>query len=418
MKSFVANLLHHPSVLVCWLVYVWLAFVQLTNYDKSAISFNWHRVGKFLIFVVVAYLIIDRKRIITRIKAVPITVLLLTVAWIFLIVCSLFFNDFSKHPIRRALILAVSPLVVFSLVGLLKSTQLKLHLLLFSAIGGVFIATLVNFVAWLGWYESYQLFIGDPFIYTNIRHLNMDQFIAICLCVMLYTTSGVRGVHKNALVVVGVGLFLFMVWAEARASLLALVVFFFVYYRRIIFNMVEGKKRWVGVLVLCTAAVLIWQAWPLPTMQDISSKQVFNVADVFSSKRLTYWVSAIEFAQDSPIIGLGPEAFKDNRYEIYGGYWMVQLHNVFVQTYFELGLLGVLLVIGFFVYLFVFLRKALTKCQSNCELLNGVFACLLGVGVNAMFDGVFFHGYTLTLVLVVISVGVYIGGQSDKTTGI
>ena len=101
------------------------------------------------------------------------------------------------------------------------------------------------------------------------------------------------------------------------------------------------RSRWIiaGFVVAATVAVLAIPSI-MDRIADLGGGEDFayvpsDVPDNSFEWRVQYWESLIPMANESPITGLGPQVVVNTRPE------KLEPHNVFVQTYVEIGLLGI-----------------------------------------------------------------------------
>jgi len=149
----------------------------------------------------------------------------------------------------------------------------------------------------------------------------------------------------------------------------------------------SSRSRWLIVL----GVVLVIAAIGVPRLlQEINFEAEM---DESGGSRLALWQSVIELASQSPLLGLGPAAYRHYHYLKPLTYkhitWFrptVSAHNQFVDLFAQLGLLGVACYVWFLVEALLLTRKLYAKCtgfaRGYCLAAAGA---LLGVVTADMF---------------------------------
>lgn len=131
-----------------------------------------------------------------------------------------------------------------------------------------------------------------------------------------------------------------------------------------------------------------------PSVKTVSHHELSDIidatlkgTDVSSMERIYRWIAAIHMANDRPITGFGPNGFVPN-YKNYTVFvfetWISDneersgVHNYFLMTLVEQGILGLLFFVGLLVAFFTFGEKLFHKLE-NKELKNASLAVILSM---------------------------------------
>lgn len=118
-----------------------------------------------------------------------------------------------------------------------------------------------------------------------------------------------------------------------------------------------------------------------------------NLRDYSILIRFWIWVTALRYFINNPILGLGPDAFRLEKYKWgFPSYFdpsgIMSTHNIFLET---LVNYGVFFLIGFLIvifYLYIEINKIHSRCNNSVDKMNliAVNAALLGFLVHNVFD--------------------------------
>ena len=175
---------------------------------------------------------------------------------------------------------------------------------------------------------------------------------------------------------VAVMLIAFVISNQSRGALLAVAVSLVVYVllERLISRRVLLLGGLHGALVL--AAVLL-----------ISNQDARRAGDAY---RADLWRSALAMTEDDPITGVGPGLFG----AAYRGYrerpedYATGAHNLYLNTFAEMGVLGALASAVVAITFFAYLPARRTRPQ------NAALAALIGMGTHMLFDHFSATSYT------------------------
>jgi hypothetical protein len=127
----------------------------------------------------------------------------------------------------------------------------------------------------------------------------------------------------------------------------------------------SSRSRWLIVLGVVLMVVVIG---PFYLLEELNWEAEWESS---GDSRLVMWKSVIELASQSPLLGLGPAAYRYYHYLkplAYGGaMWFaptISAHNMFVDLFAQLGLLGVVCYIWILVEGALLARKLYTKCTG------------------------------------------------------
>ena len=131
-----------------------------------------------------------------------------------------------------------------------------------------------------------------------------------------------------------------------------------------------------------------------PSVKTVSQHEISDIidatlkgTDVSSMERIYRWIAAIHMANERPITGFGPNGFVPN-YKNYTVFvfetWISEneersgVHNYFLMTLVEQGVLGLLIFVGLLSAFFMFGEKLFHKLK-NKELKNASLAIMLSM---------------------------------------
>ena len=157
----------------------------------------------------------------------------------------------------------------------------------------------------------------------------------------------------------------------------------------ITFYILRRPKLLVPVAgVVLMIVVLFYEA----VMDRVQSVIYFGY-DVSSLGRLQAWLASIILIEDNPFLGYGFDAFKYLRDSVFGAYFVVvsHPHNTYLILILELGLIGFVLYMSFFVRAFYFSIKMRKKENSNVlnKYLDGIQLSFVGFLIAFMFEPYF-----------------------------
>ena len=122
----------------------------------------------------------------------------------------------------------------------------------------------------------------------------------------------------------------------------------------------------------------------------------FKAEDVSSMERIYRWIAAVHMIGDRPIVGFGPNGFVEN-YKNYTVFvfetWISDneersgVHNYFLMTAVEQGLVGLFIFIALIIAVFVWGEKVLHLQQGNSKYLaQAVLLSMMALLVNLLFS--------------------------------
>jgi O-antigen ligase len=232
--------------------------------------------------------------------------------------------------------------------------------------------------------------------YGTLPHPNiLGGFVFLTLLgpVSLFLTN--KKPDYPALILFALGIMLLGL-TFSRSAWLALVAFLLILVLKS--KYFERKKLFLLISAIALASILT-----LYPLKDLVFTRVSNstVATEQNSVlgRVWYTQQAIEIIQKHPLTGVGIGAFVLELANIAAeGVLIEPVHNIFLLATTELGIVGLLLMIG----LFIVIALTIVKAKSPQAILAG--ATLTGLGVISLFD----H-YLWTLALGRIMLGLVLG---------
>lgn len=178
-------------------------------------------------------------------------------------------------------------------------------------------------------------------------------------------------------------------------------------------------RRWVGPSVAALVLILILARAGLAPATLTSRLAVFfddlwifDVRTVETTpanwsvvERMAHWQAGWLIARDHPVVGIGPGNWDAIYEDYYLGAWKDGLghaHNYYLNTFAELGILGLIVFLAFLTTIFVQIGRGLRASAHiqgpdvPCSLLRSVLiaslGAMIGFCVHNMFDNMFVHG--------------------------
>jgi O-antigen ligase len=124
-------------------------------------------------------------------------------------------------------------------------------------------------------------------------------------------------------------------------------------------------------------------------------------------ERMAHWQAGWEMATDHPLMGVGPGNYEAAYPRYYKGDWVEALghaHNYYLNSFAELGVLGLVVFLGFCASVFFRigrgLRDHLALSSPRRVLLLGALGAMVAFSVHNMFDNMFVHGIGVQFALI------------------
>lgn len=163
-----------------------------------------------------------------------------------------------------------------------------------------------------------------------------------------------------------------------------------------------------AIVVIAAASGLLHNLWhdfkqANPTAH---SNQYFRLFSLAGSHRYQYWQVAIKAFRSAPLIGIGPGTFRFYwaQHQTLGEY-VLNAHSLWIETLAEVGLIGFLLIGGFFAYMVIGgARRALRASFDVRVLVATATAMVAGFCAAAAFDWVWQMGVIPMITLLVAAV--------------
>lgn len=249
--------------------------------------------------------------------------------------------------------------------------------LIAAVLGGALVPLAVGWIQWAGGdVTGTRTDIGR--IRSTFVHPN--PFATYLVLVILLAVSVATAVHgRRRWMLTGYVLALggMLVVTYNRSGWIAITVgLLYVGFRR---------SRWI-IAGFVAALLLVPVAFPqvLDRLADLGETEdaAYIPDDVPANSfewRLQYWESLVPMANESPVTGLGPQVIVNTRPE------ELEPHNVFVQVYVEIGLLGLVSLLAVIVAIARELRRRRLAASDEIErsLAVGAIAVALAVLVMA-----------------------------------
>lgn len=238
--------------------------------------------------------------------------------------------------------------------------------------------------------------------HTHVRHLSYHGMIAACLASIVAATQPRLRIPALALSASAVGGLVFFGARGALFSWIAFAIFAVAVSR--------GIRRRLSVQLLSTlllASALSMSATNLgytnPFHGSLSDRVSSVESAVHTTGRVKIWEKALGGLADSPILGQGADGYRVTEWVTRG---TIQPHNTIVQFLVEFGVLGFALIALLLYKSFysptrqLFNAGRTTRASLTSRL---ILACLGGIGVYAMVDGLLYHAIPMLLIAIILA---------------
>lgn len=238
--------------------------------------------------------------------------------------------------------------------------------------------------------------------HTHIRHLSYHGMIAACLAAIVAATQPRLRILALALSASAVGGLIFF---GARGALYGWIAFA---VSAVVVS--AGIRRRLSVQLLSTlvlASALSVSAAKLgytnPFHGSLNDRVSSVESAVDTTGRVKIWKKALGGLADSPMIGQGADGYRLTEWVTRG---TVQPHNTIVQFLVEFGLLGSAL-ITFLLYKSFYqpTRQLFEPGGASYAAITSrlILACLGGISVYAMADGLLYHAIPMILIAIILA---------------
>lgn len=257
-------------------------------------------------------------------------------------------------------------LLLFLLIKLLfNNSKYNLELLfklLPLCLLALFVCNVIYFVIWGGNYKSFNQISG---FYNNINHFSLALCLSSVGCLYLYIYS-----HKKYLYLF-TAMLLMIGFLQSRTYLLfvALLVVYAIF--RKLFSYKKGLVFISAVIAINLFGYALNKK--ITSRENVYTNRVIETAVLLKKeKRFTLWSNSLQQVAQKPMgYGLGnyehSMLFFDKNKKTLKAY--KSPHNEFVRVIYELGVVGVILIILFLSMLIYYLKKYRAKIDGQSKLL-------------------------------------------------
>ncbi|MCB0537463.1 MAG: O-antigen ligase family protein [Bacteroidetes bacterium] len=242
-----------------------------------------------------------------------------------------------------------------------------------------------------------------PF-YRN--HVNYAALLAVFLPFVFYATTWYKKFSfKYNVLILSILLFIVATYfSYTRASYLALIAMFGAYF---IFKLKLAKYAVVfGVVLFIFIGIAISSQNKYlefsPNTSTVSQEDLgslmtstFKARDVSSMERIYRWLAAVEMIKEKPIVGFGPNGFVEN----YKNFTFLKfrtwistneersgVHNYFLMTATEQGLVGLALFLSLIFTIFIWGENLYHKTVKYKSLTMAVLVSFVAILINLFFS--------------------------------
>ncbi len=181
-----------------------------------------------------------------------------------------------------------------------------------------------------------------------------------------------------------------------------------------------SRRALAGASGVVAVALVLTVAGVLPASLSDRVVAVFENFGVFDVKqveltptnfalvqRMALWQAGWEMGLDNPIVGIGPGNYEAAYPRYFAPGWSEPLphaHNYYLNTFAELGIIGLIAFFGFCVAVFARLAQGLREARDpgsvRRALLLGTLAAAVTFSVHNAFDNMFVHGIGVQFALI------------------
>ncbi len=175
---------------------------------------------------------------------------------------------------------------------------------------------------------------------------------------------------------------------------------------------VKSKSKFTSLIVVVILAVGFWTAAPTAWKDRFISAKDYN-EDKTASSRLRLWKAGIDMFIDHPLTGVGIYNFPvawTTHYRPTGVGGATVVHNIFIEAASELGIGGLIVLVGVLVVLFKHNRRTRMLCKKNnirdpwyINFSHALDCSLIGFVVHGSFLTVLYYPHLYILAALIVS---------------
>ena len=325
------------------------------------------------------------------VKSLPVIVLSVYVAWVFLSCFNSLYWKESLHGIFKVLKVSLLFIVTASELNKKKVVKRSLYVIVVSVIITGFNG-LYQYMNGVDLIRHRTLTPLDHLrrISSSFVHPNSFGIYLFVVCIIIAAFVFSKNIKlKNRMLLIPP--FLLSLWClfltGSRGAWFSLIISGFT------FSLVRSKK-WL-IIFLCTI-VLIFAVIPASVQSRITD--VFDLSSGTSWERIMLWKGAVKMIEVHPVLGFGINTYSKNfpAYKPEGYVDLRYSHNCYLQMASEIGIPGTLFFLLFLISVFVFIYKRIRRMDEgyNKDMLTGLFCALIGFSFGAATDT---HLYSVVL---------------------
>ncbi len=318
----------------------------------------------FSVLVLIIFIIIHKKRKI-RLSSLNIIGVLL----IFSVFISLFYTVYYYSSLLNFIVIFSLFCIYLSLQKIIKTEQYKPILLFIFLIGIVY--TTIGYVQIIKHSQIKGLF-------TNPAHLG--EFIALCIPIGLLNAFSERKRSITAFYyIITTFMFLILLPINSRSAFLSL-------FLMLIISILLYPQKPKKMILLSFLLILIG----LGIINFKKMSKLYNI-DPYKGKRTNVWISSLKIIKEKPFFGIGIGNFKygflKHNFGTTGtiskfGKFAQFAHNEFLNIGAETGIIGMILLILFFI---IFYKEILKEKEKSFSTMLSII-CVSGILCQSMFD--------------------------------
>jgi O-antigen ligase len=303
----------------------------------------------------------------------------------------------------------------------------------------------------IGWNEYKRRLFG---LYSNTGYMITSIALAIIviqIVVLKARGKKIAGWYKAFLIYTAIVNLLSAALENAKGAFISLAVFVLVFTFFAVAKCLKDKSKKDGKNILmaliasvCAVAILIGAIYVLrPALSfvpsayksafvdnsDNSDDEKINSIEIdrdipdhygFLTGRVIIWEFGMEEFAKKPIFGHGPQSHREYKVVDIG---LRHFHNIIVQSFVSVGIVGTIFVFGFFITVFAFMLKGLLRAYRQNDKYFYVILAILSIIamflINSMAEVTILYLPRISMFLFWIFMGyanVFIGGE-NKTFG-
>jgi len=378
------------------------------------------KLGKLAILVAMIGLVFSRYKSFRLMLVAPNTTRM--AVFVLIAALSIFYSIWGSHSFEFFLNSLLPIVVIFYfIIGTAVSTRVIKYYFWSLSISAALLSYLTVKSDWVG-----RLTVGSSYDPNDLA-----MILVTCLPIIIGIFLVSKGLVKVTVMLIISVLLTAIFLTGSRGGMLGLIaVLTYILTSGFVWGEINLKKLMIGVMIISMAMIIIWSIVPSEIQNQLASLlnigSDYNVSD--STGRLSIWGRGIDIIISRPY-GVGLDSFEIAEGRISNVYQAA--HNSLLQVTVELGVLGLIVYLGFFFSTFKLLSLLIDhyKISLNSNELHGVIArecfvyahalkaSLIGYFVTGMFLSQAYAGVLFTLLALASALSIVCKEESNQNIG-